>query len=490
MRAAALFLSLLLLGSSLAAAAPVQAAETAPPGHEGTVYFSSAAGTDGTRFFVSLLWDDMPKLFGRPAHNADRTFYPGDLLRVSVVGRMSAGYERFVLVSGAAGPKTILVGETFSVREDLQIRADAPSGLRDINFTLYPKQGRIDVTVLDENGGMGRGFFINGKAASAGTLYLDQGSYIISFEEPPENVLAPPAENITLTPGRRVSVVARYCCTADNQPPQTRVVVLENGAATYLPTLVATLRVIVVPYNPRFVVVPYLCFDEAAASSYEMPFSVFIRYDGNQYDPDNENRISLDQRMVVDGISLEGYALWPLRSAGEQQRYHDNGEPAFLENGDPEMYRELEELRYDNGMSKYEVATITAVLDRDTAPFVCFSFYAKYTRAENVKEQFYSQEETCGTGPFSWLRVHGVQLEGETSIGAAKVIKFVDETENPLVFDDSNRYHKFVFSLQNQAQQWVAAGEGELSLKVSFWTTASRRQAFRAEVKWSAFSPH
>ena len=489
MKAAALPLLVLLVGGLLVPASPAQAAEeTRPLGLRNAVYSASASGPDGSRIYVSVLWDDMPTRLGLPTHNADRTFYPGDALRVRIAGSHSGGYEDMVAISGAVESKTVGAGGTFDLKEDLQVRTSVGPGLQDINFTLFPRNGVVVVTVVDEEGRFSgsRGVYANGSflGAGTGTYSLGQGEYTISFDPPPENVLAPPSVKITLTPARRLSIVAYYQCSADNVQPRTDVAVLEQGAATFLPTLTAALRIYVVPYNPRFVVIPYLCIGTPAQSSYEMPFAVLVRYDGNQYDPENENRLSLDQRVLLDGVSMSGHASWPLRSEGVQQRYHDNGELSFLENGDPEMYADLEELRYDNGMPKLEIATVTVNFDRIVTPGGYFNLLARYSYPENVKEQYYTHEEAFGTGPFGWLNFHDVQVTGETKLGDEWRYEFLTAEGGPIVFDRNYRYHKFVFTLQNDALMWIAAGEGTLALDLSFWSTSNSGRAIRTGIEW------
>jgi len=494
LKAAAALLLVLLVGGLFIPVVPAQAAEEPqPPGLKGAVYSASASGPDGSRIYVSVLWDDMPTLFGLPLHNSDRTFYPGDALRVRIAGSHSGGYEDAVVISGAAEPKTVAAGGSFGsfdLKEDLQVRTEAGPGLQDINFALFPRNGIIDLTIVDENGSIfsPRRVYANGTflGSGAGSYSLEQGEYTLSFELSPENVLAPPSVEVTLTPARRLNIIAYYRYAADNDQPRTDVSVLEQGAATFLPTLTATLRIYVVPYNPKFVVIPYLCTGASAESSYEMPFAILVRYDGNQYDPENENRLSLDQRMLLNGVSIEGHASWPLRSLGAQQRYHDNGEPSFLENGDPEMYEDFEELRYDNGMSKLEIATVSVASDMTVAPGGFFNLSARYSYPVNLKEQCYTHRDAYGSGPFGWLNFNDAQLTGESAnVGGKNVFEFLAPDGKPLVFDGEHRYHKFVFTIRNEALSWVEAGEGTLSLDVSFWTIASRRLAIKTGIEWS-----
>gem|GEM_PF-5856816 len=492
-KALALAVALALAFGSLPAAHAGE--EPQPPGLKDAVYSATAGGSDGSWLSASVLWDDMPSRLGLPTHNADRTFYPGDALRSRVAGNHSAGYEDLVSISGGAvAAKSIGVGGTFDQKEDVQIRTDAKPGLQDVNFTLFPKNGIIDVTVVDEDGRLSsaRNVYANGMFLGSGTgMYtLGQGEYTISFEPAPENVAAPPSVKVVLTPARRLNIVAYYrYLGAENNRPRTDISVLDSGADSFLPMLTATLRVYVVPYNPRFVVVPYLCqnlsrYGSAVQSSYEMPFAVLVRYDGNQYDPENENSLSLDQRVLLDGISFQGDISWPLRSDGEQQRRLDNGGLAFLDNGDPVMYEDGEELYHDNGMPKLEIANV-AVISDSRVPGGYFNLAPAYKLPENLREEVYTHEEIFGHGLFSWLNFHDVRVTGSSEGPGGEMISGILAADGgPIVFDGTNRYRKFVFTLQDEALSWVAGGGGTLALDLSLWSTANSGRAFEAEVEW------
>jgi hypothetical protein len=373
---------LLLAGSAPAARAgernfgaalsdPAAENQISPDLSAGTVWSSMAWRQYGW-ISASIAWEDMPERDGLPAFNADRTFYPGDALRIQIVGNRAQWYEDYVACSAywnSAEHRPVGIGNEFAQKVDIQVSPDAEPGIRDISFTLLPKTGTLIITAVSENENAARKIYIDGRYAGTGsaTVQTQQGTYTVSFENDdlPENVVAPPPATVILTPARRTRITAYYGLENENAGPgaRTDVITEDTGAPEFLPAVTATLKIRVVPYRPKFAVISYPMLswrgeNEAPQFSYDLPYAVLVRYDGNQFDPENENRLSLAQRALADGISASGSVSWELLSRGRQQRYHDNGEPAFYDNGDPVMYEDLEALRYDGGAPKFTTAEV------------------------------------------------------------------------------------------------------------------------------------
>jgi hypothetical protein len=491
--------------------------QTPPDLSEGTVWSDMDWGLYGW-ISVNITWDDMPERNGLPTFNADRTFYLGDAFRVQITGSRTEWYEDRVACWGSSVEyRDIGIGREFDQNVDLQIPSDAEPGLYDINFAFVPKTGYLDITAVDENGNATRNIYIDNTLAGTGnaTTNMTQGTYTVSFEEnPPENVVRPSPTTVTLTPARRLRIVAHYEYENAEFSARTEVHTEENGAPEFLPAITATLRIRVVPYRPKFAVIPYLLLNWEGGTpqySYDIPSAALVRYDGNQFDPENENRLSLAQRALTDGISVSGGVSWQLLSHGRQQRHHDNGSPAFNDNGDPVMYEDLEPLRDDNGALKLATAEMwgRAPASRPalgSAPHTeRLGFSSQYHEPENLWENVYTpfkdvfekSEYAAGSYYFGTLKIHDTEIDpASLRIGGEDVFEFLTAEEKPIFFDENHRYHKFVFSLQPsdvsslldpdayQIKSLVSTGKGTLGLNISLWSVAAGGLSFSTGAEW------
>jgi hypothetical protein len=509
-----LLLLVLLLGSLFAPAVPARAGEQPGPPPEGAVCSASASGPDGSSISAEVLWGEMSDL----PHNADGTFYPGDELRVRVRVRCSERYDR-VEIDSTVERKTFGVRGDFDGKLDLRVREDAPPGLRGVRFTILPKRAKIVIHTRAKTGypdgpaveEMGGEKLVDGQTAgtrSVEEVEVEQGRHVVSFGAvrspwPSDRTYRiPPPVEVWAAAGGTYHVEAVYVDNGLGEEPWSACADSEDPSAFEpVPPVTAELRIRVVPYNPRFVAFPYLCLG-GVQSSYRAPCAVLLRYDGNRYDPENGSRLSLDQRAVLDGVSVSGAASWPLRADGRQQRHRDNGDPDFCENGDPVMYEDGEVVRSDSGVPRYEVADISTYVVRAPCPELTVLYLsASFRELENVWENVRGADPPRGgrlRPPHEASRgIDGLRLRGMTfafstrEVGGEEVHElFPSGSGSPLVFDREHRYLKLVFDLRDDAAEWIADGGGALSLDLSFWWASRGWRTLGTGIGWSPIGLH
>jgi hypothetical protein len=493
MKAASILISLALLAGTFQP--PGSAGAAATP--ENTRFYdlprvedNTAVSQDGSSIRAFLRWGDFP-------HNEDRTIYAWEDFAVGL--EASDPNDVYDGIGMSAKPVTTPgLGWIFEAANMSTSRVTlnlsrtlgrlAPPDLYAVNFTLLLKPATVKVEAYV----VYRPEAMPGKVENRREWYpienvlldgvrmdrrgdilqstIPQGKHTLTFEGYSENIsgaiktYAPPAPaDIWVLPGMEYTFKAYWVENTPRLPPIDVNPWIEGQGEdpdTYearkaIPP-VATINICVVPYNPRFAIIPYLCLGwregDPPQSSYDLPFAVLVRYDGNRYDPENESRLSLDQRAMVDDVSIEGYASWPLRAAGRQPQLSDNGDSRLDEGGNVLYYEEGEVIHHDNGMPKLETATLDIWKDLfwSTQSELLFAATAEYGMPENFRETAHTHQAWYG-------ELTGLALHDQVLL-------------NPLTFSRGYRYHKFVFTLAgwpHTIKSWIAYGEGTLALDVS-----------------------
>jgi hypothetical protein len=287
----------------------------------------NSATAGGATVHASLSWGEMPfGPDGLPRHNDDRTFYPGDAFALKIISEHTLNDEAYAVEvrSSALGANDRFeVGKSYNETRPYEILDSATPGLYRVEVSMVPRKAIVEgfprwpneqwvegggKTILKDE--WETGTIAETEFASNFHWELDPGHYTIVFD--PENEEASPkvTETITLVAGKD------YCLRGIKEWYDT------GGCAgdpsynpSYLPppALYTGVNVCVVQYAPRFATASYLwsTYSEAGATpanSNETPLVTLVRYDGNNYDPENEEHLSLDQRAVVNTIRWSGYA--------------------------------------------------------------------------------------------------------------------------------------------------------------------------------------
>jgi len=315
-------------------------------------------GPDGSWIKAELVWGEMPSdAQGLVRHNADGTFYPGDAFAVRICGNASERYKssirdwyrRVQVTSGiiaetrdidAGGPLT--AGGSFDdvyifdIIEGASPRVHAfrcTLILHKVRLFINAWEGKIGGRTLNSSSSREVEVTVTGDSwEETGTtileLEVDDGIYTISFGSF-EGLGTPSPITVGLRAGGDYRIHAIY-----GEDPH-----VEYGAdgdvpddpSTFVPAIPITsaLKIVVVPYSPRFAVFPYLWlkWGNPGESFYSKPYVVLVRYDGNAYDPDNAEKLSLDQRALVNFVEWNGTAT--------RVKVDENGNPEVWENGEP-----------------------------------------------------------------------------------------------------------------------------------------------------------
>lgn len=320
---------------------------------------NSATGPDGSRVrayiprgppFTSS--NEMPVgEFGHSLHNDDGTFYPGDWLAFRVEIDRTGSYSDRVRVSTRGDDVLATTGEhsfwdklksgftigpwwkslpyTFegSGVKEFGVLPAANPGLYDVDFTLLP----APATIVIHTKGMTNYAQGPTEEEAGGDKYIDgvkrgehneeeieveQGIHEISFSytslNPDRTYKIPPKIRVCVVGGKTYHVDAMYIENVLDDDPWSVCSDCEDPNvfdSIKIPEVTTTLNVCVVPYRPRFTTAPYYYMNwrrpdgGTPARGYETPYVVLARYEGNAYDPDNDELLSLDQRAVVNGIN-------------------------------------------------------------------------------------------------------------------------------------------------------------------------------------------
>lgn len=360
---------------------------------------STPLAPDGSWIQSGIVWDKMPYAsfryfddeYQELLHNSDGTFYPGDAFTARVqIHNTNRYYDKVVVRSD------VLETSEFSLRDSwgsisgeydgdkaYDIRLNTDPAEHGVDFTLTPALATLAIYTSSR---LPTGYVfseahaveVNGRSWNT-VLYQDvasrtdtlvQGVYTISFGETYEfgdyYMIPPRPITIALYPGKRYEVSARwYQEESENAGPGIRE---SNGEdpATFveIPSITSTLKVVVVPHDPEFAVVPYLWANwtrpdgTPPGHSFETPYVIMVRYDGNRYDPDNSERLSLDQRAVTNAVKWRALAERPKYVAKRKPQLADNGDARYLENGDVMYYKPGDIEYYDDLQPKMEATDL------------------------------------------------------------------------------------------------------------------------------------
>jgi len=454
--------------------------------------YGRAVAPDGSWISAELAWENMPAYYGMPMHNQDNTFYPGDAFAVKLDVFRTFQYRTLRVSSenGVIVPTEFIVYDNaYSGVKNFEILSGARTGPQRVDFTLVPALSILTVeayewTYVPPNPYNPGGWYpvpissrvaINGSDAGKTPLQLDveQGVYTISFEDlSSENLSGPSPRQIGVLPGRSYWVKAYYAPLGSERQPSTETNGEDPNAFSRVPEITASVEIRVVPYNPKFAVVPYLMTNPENLSfrdAYDMPFAVLVRYDGNRYDPENSQKLSLSQRAIVNWLSFRGSMTCVQRAENDQQRLKDNGDPDFYENGDPVMYRKGDVMYYDNGWPKVEEKNFTLSPGE----------YAPYVQTDKSLRLFVRFENERPTGFFVLDNKQGAMF-GENAV------EFLKLNLKPVVFDENSRYHKFVFFIEDSLKSRAREKGGLLDTELLFSSGARGPQklVFVASASW------
>lgn len=291
---------------------------------------NTSYGIDGSWMRVRILWDDMPTEDGFPMHNPDRTFYPGDKLRVRVEVNRTHHYSE-VRVTGPVDVGDFHVGARDNVKKTLQISRGlllTEPTIHDVTFTLFPAEATLRVyswriTPDGEAVPEGAALWVDETQTSApGKLRLEQGRHVLSYERK-ENCGALPADEVWVEPGEEYRLDIFY---VENGESYTVHNCLAEGEYVCHPEIPVRIEVVTVPFNPRFSVLSYLRTVGGEEWSYHMPGVVLVKYLGNQAWGDDRLE---NHRVVLNRADVGGGVAAPMLD--------ENGEPLLYENGQPVM---------------------------------------------------------------------------------------------------------------------------------------------------------
>jgi hypothetical protein len=320
-----------------------------------------ATGTDGSGFKLNLgigrvgaslvfeeNWrEDLP-------YNPDRTLYPGDSFRLDL-GVLEGDASRI-----AEAYRFTAEGQELSVNASnwVRIPENAEPGQREVVVRAEPRPATLRVTlVIEEDYAKARSMRIDFIGPETETLDLEaaygketyyrsiakeerklpQGAWrIVCYPveasktyaegERWDNYLPPPPLELNLNSGRSYEVEGRY---RKNQEGYWATYQSDNSV-TYLQPAEGKVLVRVVPYRPKFTVIPYIALAKDSGDDpycYWKPGMVLVRYDGNAYDLENEERLSLQQRAVVQDFSSGGTWIHVKRAEKRKEQLRDYASP-------------------------------------------------------------------------------------------------------------------------------------------------------------------
>ncbi len=294
--------------------------------------------------------------FGGGSYNSDLTFYPQDRVCVRLSGQDSPPYlglERYQVEVSTAGGRVTVDGAELKGRSrevTLPVGGEHRYEVRGVRIRATPKPAEVEViiqvpeepTVAQLLEKMARvRAWLDGSPLSLSqsdlrvlkaTIEVGSGQHTVKVGEV-EGWVAPPPLPFYANPGELYRVGIQY--GKENEREAGAGVSPSEG-----PELGGwgdwssgenSLEILVVPYSPRFAVVGYEALARPSATrwgkdtwSYGKPRVCLVRYDGNNWDPDNWDRLTLRERAVVDSLSGSGALLKPVRAEEGEAQTKDN----------------------------------------------------------------------------------------------------------------------------------------------------------------------
>jgi hypothetical protein len=323
-------------------------------------------GTDGSGFELnlgigrvraSLVFEENWKE-GLP-YNPDHTLYPGDSFRLDLEvleGDASRIAEAYRFTAG---------GQELSVNASnwVGVPKDAEPGQREVVVRAEPRPATLHLTLTLEEKywytsplkveliGEGETENLNVEMVLSRDTNLCTGEIQKNLrhgrwrvmchpaearkDSNTDNFLPPPELELNLNAGRKYEVNGRYRRGEEGYWYSYD----SDSSVTHLLPAEGKVSLRVVPYRPRFTHLSYtaLARDEGVEDPwcYRKTAVVLLRYDGNAYDPENEEKLSLQERAVLDRLRVTGEWIVPeVAEGGEEQRrdgYRENGAHIILE---------------------------------------------------------------------------------------------------------------------------------------------------------------
>ena len=230
-------------------------------------------------------------------------------------------------------------------------------------------------------------------------------------------------------------------------------------------------QVIVVKYDPKFtVLVTYLVLKDRGNTSYEKPFAVIVRYEGNGLEH------NLNERAIIEDYTWEGVALKSLSSEGLSITpeigavtfyaagidYTIEYEPILTVDGAGYSYYQLPAVfRWSVGSEhSYEwVESVPCLSD----PYATFTFQAcvGLNRTSTIIAPIMGQVATAQyalTKPLKYF------AQGEDPI-----VNWTGRSGAPLLFNNETRYAKIMINVDDAVMGRVeAANYSQVDLEVTF----------------------
>jgi hypothetical protein len=293
-------------------------------------------------------------------YNPDRTLYPGDSFRLDLevlegdASRVAEAYrftaegkELSVNASNWVGiPKDTKPGE-----REVTVRAEPRPATLHLTLTFEEKywySSPLKVELVGENGETET---LNVETVLSRYTDLCTGEIqkdlrhgrwrvICHMAEAKrdsriENFFPPPELELNLNAGKRYEANGWYRRGQEGYWYSYD----SDSSVTYLQPVEGKVSVKVVPYRPRFTYLSYIATarDEGVEDPwcYRKTAVVLLRYDGNAYNLENEERLTLQERAVLDRLCITGEWMVPeVAKGGEEQlrdSYRENGAHIFLE---------------------------------------------------------------------------------------------------------------------------------------------------------------
>jgi len=292
-------------------------------------------------------------------YNPDHTLYPGDSFRLDLrvlegdASRIEEAY-RFTAE-----------GQELSVNASnwVNIPQDARPGEREVVVRAEPKLARLCLTLtfeekywyasplkvelVGENGStetLNVEMVLSREGLCTGEIQKDlrHGRWRVvchpaeaKKDSNIDNFFPPPELELNLNAGRRYEANGWYRRRKEGYWYSYD----SDSSVTYLQPAEGKVSVKVVPYRPRFTFLSYIAAarDEGVEDPwcYKKTAVVLLRYNGNAYDPENEGKLTLQERAVLDRLRITGEWMVPevAREGEEQLRdsYRENEAHIFLE---------------------------------------------------------------------------------------------------------------------------------------------------------------